>query len=509
MGEAIALSGPDAETGVAMDKLVEGSPVAAQFRGEPILLVRRGDEVFAVAAGCTHYGANLQDGVAAGDTLRCPWHHARFSLRTGEAVAAPALNPIACYRVERTGGMVRVTGKAHEPEIPRARATDPSSVVIIGGGAAGHAAAEMLRREGYRGPVIVLSEDPSLPYDRPNLSKDYLAGTAPEEWIPLRSREFYVEQNIDVRTGTLAVGLDVNTRTVSLASGEQLPFGALLLATGGRPRRIDIPGANLEHVHVLRSLSDSRALIELCKKNQRAVVIGAGFIGLEVAASLRARGLEVCVVAPDRRPLERVLGEALGDMIRVLHESHGVQFQLGKTPTSIGQHHVLLSDGSALPADFVVMGAGITPEIGLAERAGLAVDRGLVVNEFLQTSAPGIYAAGDIARWPDPHSGQSIRVEHWVVAQRQGQTAARNILGSKTPFNALPFFWSTHYDVTIAYVGHAEGWDRVEIDGDLAAHDGRVEYWKSGKRLALATVGRDKQSLLAEIEMESPLEVFN
>jgi NADPH-dependent 2,4-dienoyl-CoA reductase/sulfur reductase-like enzyme/nitrite reductase/ring-hydroxylating ferredoxin subunit len=504
MGEPIALRGPNAEEGVALDQLPDGVPVAARFREEPIVLVRRGDDVFAVAAGCTHYGARLDEGAVSGEELRCPWHHARFSLRTGDAVAAPALNSIGCYRVERTGNSIRVVGKANEAPSPRrSNAADPASVVIIGGGAAGSAAAEMLRREGYGGPVTLVSEDPSVPYDRPNLSKDYLAGTALEEWIPLRPREFYQEQNISLRTGTVALKLDPKARQVILAGGEQLPFGALLLATGGRPRKLAIPGADLEHVFVLRSLSDSRSIIERSKSAKRAVLIGAGFIGLEVAASLRARGLEVHVVAPDRQPLARVLGEPLGKMIRDIHESHGVVFHLGQTPSSIDGRNVVLSDGSTVAADFVVVGAGIVPDTALAERAGLSVDRGVVVDPFLETSAPGIYAAGDIARWPDPHSGGSIRVEHWVVAQRQGQTAARNILGAKRRFDAVPFFWSAHYDVTIAYVGHAEAWDREQIDGDLDAHDGRVEYWKNGKRLAVATVGRDKESLLAEIEMET------
>ena len=234
-------------------------------------------------------------------------------------------------------------------------------------------------------------------------------------------------------------------------------------------------------------------------------MIGAGFIGLEVAASLRTRGLEVHVVAPDQQPLARVLGSQLGQMVRAIHESHGVVFHLGQTPASIDDKQVVLSDGSNLAADVVVIGTGISPDTTLAERAGLTLDRGVKVDAYLQTSSPGIYAAGDIARWPDPHSDQAIRVEHWVVAQRQGQTVARNMLGAKVVFDAVPFFWSAHYDVTIAYVGHAEGWDRVDVDGNLDAHDGRVAYWKNGKRLAVATVGRDKESLLAEIEMEAAL----
>jgi apoptosis-inducing factor 3 len=506
MGEASKPTGPDFEQGIDGNDLPDGVPVAGQFRGEAVLLLRRGDALFAIGANCTHYGGPLVEGAVAGDTIRCPWHHACFSLRTGEAVAAPALNPVNAYRTAVEHGRVHVVGKVgQEPAAARSPDASPSSVVIVGGGAAGNAAAEMLRRQGYRGAVTVLSADPSVPYDRPNLSKDYLAGNAPEEWIPLRSREFYREQNIDLRTDTVVARLDADKRVLALANGETLPFGALLLATGGRPRRLPIPGAELGHVHVLRSLDDSRALIDRCKHAKRAVVLGAGFIGLEVAASLRTRGLAVDVVAPEQQPLERVVGAALGAMIRKVHQAHGVTFHLGQAPSAIEPDAVVLKDGSRLTTDLVVIGAGIVPETGLAEAAGLAVDRGVKVNAFLETSAPGIYAAGDIARWPDRHSGQSVRVEHWVVAQRQGQVAARNMLGAREPFVAVPFFWSSHYDVTIAYVGHAEAWDRVTIDGSPEAHDCRVEYWQGQRRLAVATVGRDRESLLAEIEMEAAL----
>jgi len=236
------------------------------------------------------------------------------------------------------------------------------------------------------------------------------------------------------------------------------------------------------------------------------VVVGAGFIGLEVAAALRMRGLEVHLVAPDERPLGRVLGDRLGDMVRAIHESHGVVFHLGQTPAAIGEQDVVLSDGTRLAAELVVIGAGVLPETELAQRAGLAIDRGVKVTPYLETSEAGIFAAGDIARWPDPHTGQSIRVEHWVVAERQGQTAARNMLGANERFAMVPFFWSAHYDVTISYVGHAEDYERVEVDGDPTAHDCRVTYWKGEQRLAVATVGRDRDSLLAEAEMEARIQ---
>jgi len=371
----------------------------------------------------------------------------------------------------------------------------------VGGGAA-FATAEMLRREGFAGSVTLLSSDDAAPYDRPNCSKDYLAGNAPEDWIPLKPSEFYREHAIDVVLGTEVTAIDVDARHLAMTGGRNLAFDKLVLATGAEPIRLDIPGASEPHVHVLRSLGDARAIIANAKEARHAVVVGASFIGLEVAASLRARELEVHVVAPERRPMERILGREFGDFIRELHEEHGVVFHLEETATAIDGHKVKLKGGTTLSADLVVVGIGVRPRTGLAEQAGLAIDRGVVVNEYLETSAPGIYAAGDIARWPDPHSGEKLRIEHWVVAERQGQTVARNILGRRERFADVPFFWSQHYDLPINYVGHAEKWEKLEIEGDIKARDCVVRYRRDGKLLAVASIYRDVDSLKEELAME-------
>jgi len=506
MGGTGELSGPDFTQGIALADVPPGGMLLGQAGGEAVLLVRPGDgdEVFAIGATCTHYSGPLAEGLLVGTHVRCPWHHACFDVRTGEAVAAPALSPVACFAVERRGPLLVVKEKRSDAA-PRTRpAQAPESVVIVGAGAAGNAAAEMLRREGYDGPVTLIGADPVRPVDRPNLSKDYLAGTAPEEWVYLRGQEFYAEQKLELRLGVRAVALDPAGRRVALSDGSSVSYGALLLATGADPVKLPLPGADLSPVFTLRTLADSRAIIAAAVAGgaKRAVVVGASFIGLEAAASLRTRGLEVHVVGPEPRPLERVLGPELGDFVRGLHEEHGVVFHLGHKPAAFEKEGVVLDDGSRLPADLVVVGVGVRPALELAEKAGLRVDRGVVVDAYLETSVPGIYAAGDLARYPDPVSGDAVRIEHWVVAERQGQAAARNMLGMRAPFRAVPFFWSQHYDVPINYVGHAESWDRIDVAGSVAGKDALVAYRRQGKILAVATVYRDQASLQAEVCLE-------
>lgn len=491
------LSGPDlAEEGIPLGQLDPEIPSVGHFDGKPVVVVKTGDGLRAVGGSCTHYGGPLGDGICVDGEIRCPWHHAAFDVATGEAVAAPALNPIGIYDVEVREGRAYVTGPATRPKVGRSAPPEPpESVAIVGSGAAGAAAAEKLRAHGYGGPIALVGEEP--PIDRPNVSKDYLAGTAPEEWMPLRSPEFYAEAGIDLMAGRRVAGIDPEARTVRFADGEELSYGALLLATGAEPRRLPVRGADLPHVHYLRTLEDSRAIIDALDTARRAVVIGAGFIGLEVAASLRHREVDVTVVAPEEIPLAQLIGDTLGRFVADLHRERGVDLRLGVGVEAIGDDHVELDDGTLLPADLVVVGIGVVPRTGLAEAAGLTVDNGIVVDDRLRASEPNIWAAGDVARHPGP-DGHLVRIEHWVLAERQGQTVARNMIGDDVAFTEPPFFWSQHYDVPINVTGHLDDWDEEVVVGDPYQRDVLVGYRKEGRITAVASIYRDRDSLRAE-----------
>jgi apoptosis-inducing factor 3 len=499
----------DLATGVAVEDVPDGGMIQGKIGDEEVILARRGEEFFAVGAKCSHYAKPLREGLIVGDEVRCPLHHACFSLRTGAALRPPAFDPIPCWRVERIGARVFVRDRLPPPGrtaavVPTSteRSKTPTSVLIVGGGGAGLAAADALRREGYEGPVTILSADDSAPYDRPNLSKDYLAGTGPDEWMPLRSPDYYSDQLIGLELNARAVSIDVGKKQVYAASGKTYAFDRLLLATGADPVKLPIPGASESQLFYLRSYADGRALAARAASAKQVVVVGGSFIGLEVAASLRARDIAVHVVAQERLPLERVMGPEIGRFIRSLHESQGVVFHLDDTVTRLEGRTAVLKSGARIEADFLVLGVGVRPSVALAEQAGLKVDRGVVVNEYLETSAPGIFAAGDIARWPDVRSNELVRIEHWVVAERQGQVAARNILGRRDRFDAVPFFWTEQHGVSIKYVGHAQRWDSVELSGSLEARDCVVTYKSAGRTLAVATIGRDLQNLKAESALE-------
>ena len=501
MGGEFKLTGPDlSKEGLPANAVGDRIPAAGHVDGQPVIVIRTTAGLRAVGGKCTHYSGPLGDGLSDGERIHCPWHHAIFDLATGEAVGAPALNPIPIYEASEREGRVYVTGPVDVPAAVRTPASNPESVVIVGAGAAGATAAETLRRLGYVNPITLVGQE--APVDRPNLSKDYLAGTAPEDWMPLRTPGFYQDHDIDLIVGPMVVRIDPTERRIELDDGTHIGYGALLLAPGAEPHRLPVKGGDLKHVHYLRSFDDSRRIIGALEGARNAVVVGTGFIGLEVAAALRHRGLDVAVVDHEMIPLARALGETLGCFARDLHEEHGVVFHSGRTVAEIADSQVILDDGTTLPADLVVIGIGVTPRTDLAEEAGLEVDDGVLVDDRLRTSDQHIWAAGDVARYPDPRAGR-VRIEHWVAAQRQGQTVARNMLGHNVVFDEPPFFWSQHYDVPINLTGHAEGFDKEEVVGNASDRDVLVGFRKDGIIQAVASIYRDLDNLRAEQALAS------
>jgi NADPH-dependent 2,4-dienoyl-CoA reductase/sulfur reductase-like enzyme/nitrite reductase/ring-hydroxylating ferredoxin subunit len=495
--------GIDFALGAPLSGVPDGGVLAGRVGDRSALAFRDGRRITIVSATCTHYGAPLSQGLSGDGVVRCPWHHACFDLRTGTALRAPAFDPLDTWRVEIAGDrfFAREQQSRHSAR-PSRRPGDPNKIVIVGGGAAGFAAAEMLRRLGYAGALTMLSADAAPPCDRPNLSKDYLAGTAPEEWIPLKGNDFYAQHAIELRLGADVTAIDLEKRQVTTASGERHGFDALLLATGAEPVRLSAPGFDRQNVYTLRTLADARAIIAAAERAKTVAVIGASFIGLEVAASLRARGLDVHVVAPDAVPMERVLGREIGAFVHSQHEAHGVRFHLKQTAEGFDGRRLELSNGGSLEADFVVLGVGVRPRTDLAVAAGLAVDNGVIVDRYFETSAKGVFAAGDVARYPDPRTGKLIRVEHWVAAERQGQAVAANLLGAQAPFSGVPFFWSNHYGHAIRYVGHAPDWDAVDVDGSAASGNCSFFYYSGRCLLAACSIGRDLESLKVERMIE-------
>lgn len=506
-------TGPDLTLGVPLSSIPASGVLAGHVDDAVVLLSRHDDGIFAVGGSCTHYGAPLADGLVVDGEIRCPWHHACFNLRTGRAVKAPAFAALPSWRVELVGDTVFVrnqleAAKAGADQRPRDSAgadaggrpgDSPQRIVIIGGGAAGFAAAVRLRELGFSGQLSMLSADGSAPCDRPNLSKDYLAGTAPEDWIPLQSAEFYAEKQIDLRLGCEVTVIDPKSRNVLTRAGEAIPYDTLLIATGAEPVRLTAPWAAHPRVFALRTLADARAIIAASADAKSAVLIGAGFIGMEAAAALRTRGLQVHVVAREEVPMERNFGRELGGLVLRMHQEHGVLFHCKSMVQDYDGECVTLQDGTKVPADLVIVGVGVKPRIELAAAAGLAVQDGILVDQYLRTSIDGIYAAGDTARYP--RGSDLVRIEHWVHAERQGQAAAANMLGANQAFADVPFFWTHHYGMDLRYTGHAQPWDEVQIDGTLLAHDCTARYFRDGKLLAAASIGRDRENLAIEAQL--------
>jgi apoptosis-inducing factor 3 len=484
----------------AESELTEGVPRLVQAGEESVYLVRLSGAIYAVGHECTHYQGKLVDGVLIGREVVCPSHNARFDVTTGRMLIPPALNDLPVYPVKVEGGQV-LLGPAVKPKFPRAEGTDARTFLIVGAGAAGNMAAETLRREGFAGRIVLVTAEAERPYDRPNLSKDFITGKAKPEWIPLRGAKFYENQGIELLTGKRVTALDPRKKIVAFEGGQTLAFDKALLATGGTPRKLPIPGAKTECCMALRSWADARTLLAAVESAKSAAIIGAGFIGMELASSLRDRGLEVHVVAPEALPLAHVLGDRIASFLKKRHQENGVTFHLGKTPTQVsgtlGSKSVVLSDGTHLAVGLVVFGLGIQPAVDYLAGTDLVSGGGVPVNSRLETRFPGIFAAGDIAIVPDP-SGEPHRIEHWVVAERQGQHAARAMLDRAGDYAQVPYFWTKQAGVSVKYVGVAREWERIVYRGEVETGKFTAGFYRKDTLLAAAGGGKSKDIIAIE-----------
>jgi NADPH-dependent 2,4-dienoyl-CoA reductase/sulfur reductase-like enzyme/nitrite reductase/ring-hydroxylating ferredoxin subunit len=502
--------GSDLEFGLDLSAIPEGTMSTGTWRGMPIIVANSQGHYCALSATCTHMGAPLNQGILADGEVHCPWHHARFSLATGAAVGAPAFSPLLRFDTVVRDGRLFVTEPVPPP--PRSGRVDASRVVIVGAGAGGHACAEWLARAGFAGSVTVLSDDADPPYDRTVCSKQYLIGMKSRAESLLDEVQIYGREsgNTTLRLGCKVHALDIEGKSLVLENGERLQFDLLVLATGAEPKRAQWPGSDLPNVHVLRTLRDADALIAALPQARRVAVIGASFIGLEVAASLRQRQLEVHVVTPEMVPLVQLVGEDVGRMLQAVHQEKGVLFHFGREVKKFDGRHLELDDGSAIEVDFVVIGIGVTPRTDIAQAAGLTcasadAGGGVVVNDHLETSVSGIYAVGDIARYPDPHTKKMIRVEHWVHAQRQGQHVARAILGEVERYADVPFFWSAHFDTGLRYLGHIAAIQDIQTEGSVDTRNFSRCYRGAQREKAFVTCNRDKDALLEESAWDQAL----
>lgn len=482
-----------------------------EFDDTAVLIANVDGEYFAVAPECTHWHGPLDEGMICGYTIMCPWHHACFDLKNGKPTEPPALDALETYNVTMQNGDLIVDLTPKETATSKITAEKDLSMVIVGGGAAGQAAVEELRHQGFDGQIIILSQASAVPVDRPNLSKDYLAGNADPDWIPLRSPEWYEENAVEIRLNTAVTKVDTAQNRLELSNGETLNYHKLLLATGGKPRELEIPGHDLDGIFTLREWKDADAIMETCASARKAVVIGSSFIGMEVAASLAGgHELEVTVVSHDTIPFERILGKEIGQMLQAEHENHNIPFQLKADVAEFIGHDgkltaVILKTGEKIPADLAIVGIGVQPNTAFLQDSGLDLgkDGSVLTTQFLQSSNPDIFAAGDIARWQDD-SGNDQRIEHWRVALQHGKTAARNMLGKQESIqNHVPFFWTTQWDISLGYVGHATVWDEIVYHHGHPSEKNFVAYYlKDGNFQAAAAVNRDEDLLALEFLLQ-------
>lgn len=490
-----------------LSEINEGEMKEIQAGETPILLARISGKCYALAAKCTHYGAPLAGGALVGDRIICPWHHACFNATNGDMEEPPALDSLPNYAVRIDGDDILVElpqqpADRRTPEMERLDTeADGRLFVIVGGGASGYMAAQTLRVDGFKGCIVMVTREHRYPYDRPNLSKDYLQGHAEPEWIPLRADEFFEEHGIEIMRESEVTKIDTTAKEIVFENGKTLRYDSLLVATGGIPRNLDLPNSDLKNIFVLRSFDSADAIVNAAEGAKQAVVIGASFIGMETAASLTQRGVSVTVIAPDKVPFAKTLGAEIGELFQRVHEKNGVKFRMNSHVKGFEGDEmvqsVILDTGETVEADLVIVGIGVSPATGFLDGIELHKDGGVITDKHLQIGED-LYAAGDIVHFPDSRTGESVRIEHWRTALQQGKTAAHNMAGRALAFTGVPFFWTTQFGVTLNYVGHADGWDEIIFDGDPASEDFLAFYVKDFRVLAVAGMNRDRELAFLE-----------
>ena len=485
-----------------IDELQNGQMQQIAVGESEILLSKIEDKFYATGAFCSHYGAPLAKGVLCGERIVCPWHNACFNAIAGQQEEPPGLDSLARFavRVEGENVLVELPESVSQHRTVEMAGYEPSlderTFVVLGAGAAGTAAVEVLRQQGFQGKIIMISAEQMLPYDRTKLSKAYLQGDADSDALPLRGCEFYDQHNIELRFGLAVTKVDALNKKITLADGSKIEYDSLLLATGGTPRKLDVPGANLANIFTIRQPEDVNSILDTVKEAKKALVVGSSFIGMEAAASLTQQGLEVAVVSPDDVPFKKILGDELGKMFQKVHEDKGVTFKLGKTVEFTGSKRVesaTLDSGEEITTDLVILGVGVNPNTDYLEGIEVNKDKSIPVDSYLQTEIEDIFAAGDIASFPYAPMEESTRIEHWRLAAQHGRIAAMNMLGKGQKVDrVVPFFWSGQYDLKLRYVGHSEDWDEIKIDGNLQQPEFLTYYLKGDRVMAVAGINRDK-----------------
>ncbi len=472
----------------SLNDLPAGAMREVEVQGMKILLVRQGDAVTAIGAQCPHAGAPLAEGVLADGKIICPWHKAAFCARTGACLDPPAFDDLPAYAIEIQNGDIVLRHPEPAPTQPTTQ--DGRNFVILGAGAAGFSAARELRNIGFTGAITLISREDALPYDRTILSKYVLAGQQAGEKSPLQDEAFFKTNNITRLTADIT-NLDSNRKLISLSNGQNLPYHAALIATGATVVPPPFPGADQANLFTLRSQDDAAHILRAAEHARRAVIIGASFIGMEVAAALRERGLHVTVIGSESAPFEKQLGVAIGNVFRKIHEEKSVEFRLGAQVQRLTREAVMLQGGETIPADFIVAGLGVKPATRFAAALTRQSDHALEVDALLRVNND-LYAAGDVAAFPLYGIGPSIRVEHWRLAAQHGIIAARNMAGGAKRFTAVPYFWTIQYMMRLDYVGHASGDDTQIIRGDLNERNFIAYYLRDGLVAAAAGMGRDQ-----------------